>query len=82
MMQSTLLDECNAQADLILPASFALEIGGTFTNAQRMIQQFDPIIASALEENSLQQLQKISHFSDEEMNNIQSQMFELLIPSN
>ena len=76
MVQSATLNETTALADLILPASFALEIGGTFTNTQRMIQQFDAIIESEIKDNSLIQLKKLIHFTDEQMNNIQTQMFE------
>lgn len=44
------------QADLVLPASFPVEIGGTFTNAQKVIQEFQPALKSGPELNSLQQL--------------------------
>jgi predicted molibdopterin-dependent oxidoreductase YjgC len=31
-------------ADLVLPASLPFEIGGSFTNTQRVIQEFDPVL--------------------------------------
>ncbi len=51
-------DTANA-ADLVLPASFPAEIGGTFTNSQKVIQEFDQVMHSRIEMNSLCQLSGI-----------------------
>ncbi len=48
-------------ADLILPASLHFETGGSFTNTQRYIQQFDPQIPSKIELNSLQQITTLAN---------------------
>jgi len=43
-------------ADLILPASFPFESGGTFTNTQKYILSFQSEMQSKLEKNTCQQL--------------------------
>jgi len=45
-----------AQADLVLPASFPVESGGTFTNTQRVIQQFEAGFKAASGMTTLEQL--------------------------
>ncbi|MCX6277149.1 MAG: molybdopterin-dependent oxidoreductase [Bacteroidetes bacterium] len=56
MVQDYFLTETAKEADLVLPASFPGEIGGTFTNAQKVIQEFSPFMNQPFELNSLQQL--------------------------
>lgn len=46
-------------ADLILPASFPDEIGGTFTNSWKMIQEFGAAGNQSVEHNSLKQYRNI-----------------------
>ena len=48
--------ETSKQADLILPASFPVESDGSFTNTQKVVQQFTAQMPSAVEHTSLQQL--------------------------
>jgi len=48
--------ETSKQADLILPASFPVESDGSFTNTQKVVQQFTAQMTSAVEHTSLQQL--------------------------
>ena len=43
-------------ADLILPASMPFEMGGSFTNTQKVIQEFEAVLPSKLEMTSLKQL--------------------------
>ena len=44
------------EADLILPGSFPAESGGSFTNAQKVIQEFDAVISGKIEKTNLEQL--------------------------
>ncbi len=55
------LTETARAADLILPASLPTETGGTFTNSQKVIQEFDKVMVSRVEQTSLQQLKGILH---------------------
>ena len=43
-------------ADLILPASFPFESGGTYSNTQKVIQKFEKHIEGKLQQNSCEQL--------------------------
>ena len=43
-------------ADLFLPASFPAETGGSFTNAQKVIQEFDMVLARKIGKSNLEQL--------------------------
>ena len=56
VVQDYFLTESAKAADLVLPASFPTETGGTFTSAGKVIQEFDAVLKSCLEQNSLQQL--------------------------
>jgi formate dehydrogenase major subunit len=56
MVQDYFLTETALAADLILPSSFPAETGGTFTNSQKVIQEFERTMKSRLEIDSLQQL--------------------------
>jgi formate dehydrogenase major subunit len=44
------------EADLVLPASFPAETGGTFTNALKVIQPFESVMNSPVGQNNLEQL--------------------------
>lgn len=50
------MTETAEQADLILPASFSFEIGGSYTNTQKNIQMITASPESGLEMSSIQQL--------------------------
>lgn len=56
MVQDYFMTETAKQADLILPSSTPLESGGTFTNTQKYIQQFDKKFSSKVEKLNLDQL--------------------------
>jgi formate dehydrogenase major subunit len=55
-VQDYYLTETAKQADLILPASFPGEIGGTFTNTQKVIQPFGKMGPNPLRKSSLTQI--------------------------
>lgn len=74
MVQESSMTATAQKADIILPASLSIEIGGTFTNAQRVIQQFDAVLKSRIKETSLEQLEKILDILGVKMNNIQSEL--------
>ena len=59
VVQDYFLTDTAKAADLILPSSFPWETGGTFTNAQKVIQEFDKTMKSKVEMNSLVQLSGI-----------------------
>ena len=57
MVQDYFMTDTAANADLILPASLPVESGGSFTNTQKMIQQFDKgSIKQKVEKLSFEQL--------------------------
>ncbi len=56
MVQDYFMTETAAMADLILPASFPVESGGSFTNTQKVIQGFEARFTTAIEKTSLEQL--------------------------
>ncbi len=72
MVQDSFMTETAQAADLILPASFAVETGGSFTNAQRVVQQFEVIFPSPINDTNLEQLEKILHLQGLNANEQQS----------
>ncbi|MCX6243657.1 MAG: molybdopterin-dependent oxidoreductase [Bacteroidetes bacterium] len=56
MVQDYFMTETAAAADLILPASFPFETGGSFTNAQKVIQEFDAVMTPKVEQTNIDQL--------------------------
>lgn len=56
LVQDYFMTETAKHAHLILPASFPVETGGSFTNTQRVIQQFDATFEPRIERTGLQQL--------------------------
>ena len=56
LVQEYFMTETAKQADLILPSSLPIEIDGTFTNAQKVIQEFHKQKESAIEKTSIEQL--------------------------
>jgi formate dehydrogenase major subunit len=56
MVQDYFMSETAASADLILPASFPTESGGSFTNTQRVIQEFQPVFKAQTELLSYEQI--------------------------
>lgn len=56
VVQDYFLTDTAREADLIMPASFPGEIGGTFTNTQKVIQSFGKRDHNPLKESSLTQI--------------------------
>ena len=59
MVQDLFMSETAQEADLILPASIHFETGGSFTNTQRFIQQFDVATDNPLEKSAFEQLKML-----------------------
>ncbi len=56
MVQDYFMTPSALAADLVLPASLPAETGGTFTNSQQVIQEFEAVLKCRIEKSSLQQL--------------------------
>jgi formate dehydrogenase major subunit len=56
VVQDYFMTETAKHAHLILPASFPVENGGSFTNTQKMIQEFGAEFKPALEKTGVEQL--------------------------
>ncbi|MFA6923328.1 MAG: molybdopterin-dependent oxidoreductase [Bacteroidales bacterium] len=56
VVQDYFITETVAEADLILPASLPVEIGGHFTNTEGFIQKLDIVFQSKPEKNSYNQI--------------------------
>jgi len=56
VVQDYFMTETAKHSDLILPASFPVESGGSFTNTQKVIQEFEEGIPSKVELKSFEQL--------------------------
>ncbi|MCX6287000.1 MAG: molybdopterin-dependent oxidoreductase [Bacteroidetes bacterium] len=59
VVQDYFMTETAAKADLILPASLPAESGGSYTNSQKVIQQFQAAIKPKVELTNMQQLGEI-----------------------
>jgi predicted molibdopterin-dependent oxidoreductase YjgC len=60
MVQDYFMTQTAEKADLVLPASFPVETGGSFTNTQKVIQEYEAVIGQKVEKTSLQQLIDLS----------------------
>lgn len=56
LVQDLFMTETAQMADLVLPASFPWEFGGSFTNSQRRIQRIDKQLEGPISMNSFEQL--------------------------
>ena len=56
MVQDYFLTETAKRADLIMPASFPAETGGSFSNTQKVLQKFDQTMPSKIQFNNCEQL--------------------------
>lgn len=59
VVQDYFMTETAKIADLVLPATFHFETGGSFTNTQKFIQTFIKELDSPVEKNNLQQISDI-----------------------
>ena len=64
MVQDYFMTETAELADLILPASFPIETGGSFTNTVRTLQQFAKHLDCKIELNNIEQLSALSVLFD------------------
>lgn len=55
VVQDYFMTDTARMADLILPGSFPAEIGGTFSNTQKVILEFDKVLPSRLQTDSIGQ---------------------------
>ena len=68
MVQDYFMTETALAADLVIPASFPFELGGTYSNTQKYVQKFDAAMNGKLAPtlNSLEQLcNLISNFTEQ-----------------
>ncbi|MCG8410698.1 MAG: molybdopterin-dependent oxidoreductase [Bacteroidales bacterium] len=82
VVQDYFMTETAKQANLILPATFAVETSGSFTNTQRNIQLFEKQVEGKIEiENYKQLIQILNLLSEtkiETVEDIRTEMFEIL----
>ncbi len=85
VVQDAFMSETAKEADLVLPASFWFETGGSFTNSQRMIQTFESGLKPKVEIASGEQVIKLlSKFGVNGVNDIHEANLEAisLLPTN
>ncbi|NOZ47599.1 MAG: FAD-dependent oxidoreductase [Chlorobi bacterium] len=71
VVQDYFMTETAKKADLILPASLPIEINGSFTNTQKVIQEFEQQITSKIEFSSIQQLlELLNKFGSDKLKDI------------
>jgi formate dehydrogenase major subunit len=56
VVQDYFMTETANHADLVMPASFPLETGGSYTNTQKVIQQFEAHFTPKVQKTGLEQL--------------------------
>ena len=82
MVQDYFMTETAEKANLILPASFHFETGGSFTNTQKVIQEFDQCIKPKIEKDNITQLVdlliKFRSNSLHDINDVKNEIMELL----
>lgn len=82
LVQDYFITETTRFADLVLPASLPMEIGGSFTNTQKIIQEFEQVFDSVPQKSSVQQLLDIlalfGHKTDMDVKDIMMEALSLL----
>lgn len=79
VVQDFFLTETAQMANLVLPASFPIETGGSFTNTQKIIQTFDKQKDLTIEKASYQQLLDLCDiFGCNKINNLDEVMLEAI----
>ncbi len=85
MVQDAFMTETAEKADLVLPSTFTIENEGSFTNTQKIIQQFEVGLKSKVEQTTLQQLINLNkQFGQNGLNDAHDVMKEIisLLPVN
>ncbi|MFC1733449.1 molybdopterin-dependent oxidoreductase, partial [candidate division KSB1 bacterium] len=79
VVQDYFMTDTAQTANLVLPASFPAESGGSFTNTQRVIQEFEPVFQPKVERLSYQQLlDLLEHFKSNGMESVTDVMQEAI----
>ncbi len=79
VVQDYFLTETALVSDLVLPASFPAETGGSFTNTQKVIQTFEKALSSKLEKTNPEQLiDLLKIFGNEQINDLSDVMMEVI----
>jgi predicted molibdopterin-dependent oxidoreductase YjgC len=79
MVQDYFLTETAQKADLVIPALFPFEQGGSFTNTQKYYQKFDTHIDNNIEYSSYRQLIKLlNKFESNGLIDVEDVMMEIL----
>ncbi|MFA7360647.1 MAG: molybdopterin-dependent oxidoreductase, partial [Candidatus Kapaibacterium sp.] len=81
VVQDFFITDTALLADLILPASYPFEIGGSYSNTQKFILNFDAEHKSKLDKDSLSQLIELMVLLSDSKNSIQSEDISLEIAS-
>ena len=80
VVQDYWLTDTAKLADLVLPASYPMETGGSYQNALNEKQSFNAVLKSPLQETSWQQLSGILNFFDnngaDDLDQVQAEMIE------
>jgi formate dehydrogenase major subunit len=79
LVQDYFLTETAEQADLILPANFPIENSGSFTNTQKVLQQFDKQKDCEIEFNNLEQINELATIFGFDFNSETSEVFEEIL---
>jgi formate dehydrogenase major subunit len=82
MVQDYFLTETAKEADLILPATFPFEQGGTYTNTQKIIQKYEKQLQSKISKDSIKQLielqEKFTHNNLEDVIDVMMESINML----
>jgi len=79
MVSDYFMTDTALQADLVMPASFPFESGGTFTNTQKVIQAFESAFDAASGLTNLEQLASLmKHFEIKQKGGPEEVMTEII----
>ena len=78
VVQDYYMTETAEAADMILPASFPIETGGTYTNTLRVIQKFEKQTAPRIQKSNIEQLSAmLERFGNEKISDYVDAMMEV-----
>jgi formate dehydrogenase major subunit len=78
VVQDYFMTETASAADLILPATFPAETGGTYTSTSRIIQKFEKLLDASIEMTNINQLSELlEKFGAEKANDFVEVMMEV-----